>query len=264
MNNQEILKERFSHWQYQDDTLRIKYLIHPDYSTSPVLVFLHDALGSIAQWQSFPQLVAEHLRRNAVIYERVGHGGSSAFSQTRDQEYLHREALEVLPQLLKDLKIERPILIGHSDGGSIALIYAAYHPTSLVISMAAHILVEEITLEGIRQAANQRSFLESKLKKYHGDKTPDLFQAWAKIWLSSTFTTWNIQKEIQGIACPVLVIQGEDDPYGSAKQVEGIVEALPLGQVIPFWIEAGKHMPHLEVPEQLAQKIQEFVNAYFN
>lgn len=261
---QEQLHQEFFFWESGSLRLRGKWIKHPNHTSAHVLVFLHDALGSIAQWQSFPYLLSQRLGMNALIYERMGHGESSHFLVSRNAQYLHQEALETLAQLLKDLKIENPILIGHSDGGSIALIYAAHFSAQLVISMAAHILVEDITLEGIREACTQQLFLESKLKKYHGDKTHTLFQAWVDTWLHETFANWDIQKEIQGIQCPVLAIQGEKDQYGSAKQIEGIQQALKEHQVKAFWLKDGKHMPHLEAPDILIKKIYEFVNAHLN
>ena len=132
--------------QVLQNSLRVQQLAVEGSPASPTLVFLHDALGSVAQWRGFPLKLALRSGLNAVVYDRCGHGESGPLLQTRNKEYLHREALETLPELLQQLEIQRPILIGHSDGGTIALIYAAYHQTMAIITEAAHAFVEEITL----------------------------------------------------------------------------------------------------------------------
>lgn len=229
-------------------------------TSQPILVFLHDALGSIAQWKDFPVLLAEKIGLDAVIYERQGHGESSPFIQKRDNNYLHQEALQILPRLLEDLKIKQPILIGHSDGGSIALIYAGHYQPFALITIAAHIIVEDITLNGIQQALFQANLIKSKLAKYHGkEKTETLFSAWADTWLRGDFRSWNILSDISSIQCPVLGIQGTLDEYGSKQQIDGIKSVLG-GRFTEFWVPKEGHAPHLKSTQVVIDKILIFIN----
>ncbi len=215
-----------------------------------VLLFLHEALGSIGQWKSFPQELCNKLGLRGIVYERQGYGQSSPLSETRGNDYLHRYALDELPKFI-DAAIPKEvnlILVGHSDGGTIALLYAKQYPKRVVgmITMAAHVIVEPITLAGIDPAikAYEQGKLDG-LKKYHGDKTNDLFFAWANTWKSEVFKNWNICKEIEGIKIPALILQGEDDQYGTAKQVELIAGAFQ-NKVQTAIIPNCGHHPHLE------------------
>ena len=238
--------------------LQVKQVKIEKSTSSPTLVFLHDALGSIAQWKKFPEKLATRCRLNAIVYDRFGHGGSGPLQCTRSEEYLHREALETLPALLRQLGITRPILIGHSDGGTIALIYAAYHQPAAIITEAAHAFVEEVTLEGILKAVSGKAVIVRKLKQYHGTKTEALFDAWADTWLDDNFRHWSMEGLLGRINCPALVMQGEEDEYGSEAQVARIVSGIgPNAEA--FWIENCGHVPHRQAEEVVLKKMASFI-----
>lgn len=190
---------------------------HEPAGDTPCLVFLHEALGCVEMWKTFPERLSQRTGLPGLLYDRQGHGGSDPLNGPREREYLHREAREVLPALLRSLDVERPVFVGHSDGGTIALLFAAAYPDwpCCAVVEAAHVFVEEITRQGIREAVStyHTTDLESRLAKYHGDKSGELFHAWSGTWLSDMFSTWNMHHELPFIQCPLLVIQGEDDQY---------------------------------------------------
>ncbi len=232
--------------------------VDPLKNDSILLVFLHEALGSIGQWRNFPQLLCEQMGLNGVIYDRRGHGKSDAEIEKRDVNYLHQAAHFELKKLI-DILIpldKKIILVGHSDGGTIALLYAAQFPKKIagIVTMAAHVLVEQETLSGIYPAveAYEKGKLAG-LRKFHGNKTNDLFYAWANTWLMPAFKTWNIIPEIKGIQCPALVIQGTEDQYGTEKQVNEIVGALK--NALGVMIDHCKHHPHLEKTHEVIELI---------
>lgn len=227
-------------------------------SDATLLVFLHEALGSIPQWRDFPQLLCNQMGLNGIVYDRVGHGKSDAETSERGVDYLHQAAHQELKKLL-DILIpldKKIILVGHSDGGTIALLYAARFPKQVagIVTMAAHVLVEDETLRGIHPAieAYENGKLDG-LKKFHGDKTNHLFYAWANTWLLPEFKTWNIVDEIRGIAIPTIAIQGREDQYGTEKQVDDIVSALKNVQGV--MLDNCKHHPHLEKTKEVIELI---------
>lgn len=235
-------------------------------NTDFCLLFLHEALGSIGQWKSFPQQLCDLLGADGIVYERQGHGESKPLAQKRDASYLHKAAYEELETFIdQNLKGRKYLLVGHSDGASIALLHAAKFPTNCigVISMAAHIFVEEETLAGIYPAidAFENGKLKTALEKYHGDKTNDLFYAWSNTWLSTAFETWNIEAEIATINCPVLAIQGQDDQYGTEAQLDGIVSAIQPGMVNKLFMPNCGHAPHLEASPIVLQAIANWASA---
>ncbi len=230
---------------------------------TPLLVFLHDGLGSIEQWKGFPEKIAERTGLPALIYDRYGHGGSSQLEADRELRYMHEEAFETLPALLDRLGIQHPLFhIGHSDGASIALLHAARFPQKVrgIVSIAAHVFVEEITIKGIQ--ATVREFETGRLRpllwKFHGTNTDPMFYGWADVWLSEAFRDWNIEADIRGIPSPVLLIQGERDPYGSMAQVEAIKKALS-GRTEDHLPEKSGHMPHQEDPEGVGERIVDLI-----
>lgn len=229
----------------------------------PTLIFLHDSLGCIELWRDFPQQLGQATHCNVLIYDRQGYGKSSQFgSADREHNYLEVEA-DVLNELMEKLSIKSAILFGHSDGGSIALIAAAKYPEKIkgVITEGAHIFVEDITLKGIKDAveAFRTTNLRQKLTKYHGDKTKAVFWAWAKMWLSEEFESWNIEHFLPHIKCPVLVIQGEEDEYGSLAQVNGIISQI-AGETQKYSIPSVGHTPHKEAKELVLTKTAAFIN----
>lgn len=230
--------------------------------TLPALVFLHEGLGCITLWKGFPEKLCNASGCSGLIYDRLGHGRSPANPQPRTIHYLHRHALEELPQMLEEAIPGQPyVLIGHSDGGSIALLHAAERPPLLrgVVTMAAHVLVEAQTVAGIEAAA--RAFREGRMQglvRHHGDKDETLFHAWAGTWRSPWFAAWNIEYALPAITCPLLVIQGEDDQYGSKVQVERIVAGAG-GPATPVLLPDCGHAPHRDCEEQVIALIRDFL-----
>jgi pimeloyl-ACP methyl ester carboxylesterase len=247
--------------------LRVRTLLHQDNKAAnsrPRLVFLHEGLGCIEVWQDFPLLLSRATGCNTLIYDRWGHGKSDPLDINRTLRYLHDEALASLPKVLMHSQVDECILIGHSDGGSIALLFAAEHPQIArgVITEAAHVFVEDITLKGIQEAMEiwKNTDLKQKLARYHGDKTENIFNAWAKTWLSPEFKTWNIEDCLPKISCQVLVIQGEDDQYGSKAQVEAIAGKVN-GPVKSLLIPKCAHIPHKEARDVVAGEMIRFIHS---
>ena len=190
----------------------------PDAREGPTLVFLHEALGSIGQWRSFPAHLCSATGLPGFAYERWGFGKSEAKGPGPwPSDYLEREAA-TLDEVLRAAGIERPVLFGHSDGGTIALLYAAAFPgkAEAVISEAAHVLVEDVTLAGVREVveSTKDGRLLRGLHRYHGEKTQDVFSGWADTWLAPGFRDWNIVGKLSTIRCPLLVLQGTEDSSG--------------------------------------------------
>lgn len=235
-------------------------------SSRPTIVFLHDSLGCTLLWRDFPAVLGNHTGSNVLAYDRQGYGASAPFSDTkRDNSYLEKEA-DLLQELLQATGITDAILFGHSDGGSIALIAAAKYPERIkgVITVGAHIFVEEITLQGIRTAATRyrTTELKQRLEKYHGDKTDALFQAWTETWLGAEFRNWNIEHFLPQIICPVLIIQGEDDEYGSLQQVYRTVKQVS-GPATELIIPHSGHSPHKEFKGMVLKEAAAFINSIF-
>jgi pimeloyl-ACP methyl ester carboxylesterase len=191
-----------------------------------LIVFLHEGLGCIEMWKDYPTLVCKQLNCLGLVYDRAGYGKSEGDLSHRAPNYLH-QGVDELYNLLKALNLldKNIILYGHSDGGSIALLFASKYPELIekIITEAAHVFVEDETLEGIKPAveAFETGKLEG-LKKYHGSRYKTVFYAWVNIWNAPEFRTWNIESELQSITCPQLIIQGANDQYGTLKQVESI------------------------------------------
>ena len=216
--------------------LRLEYR---DFSATvegqPTLLLLHEGLGCVAMWRDFPAKLAAASGCRVVVWSRPGYGASQAYPEPRSLRYMHREAEESLPALLAALQIVRPILIGHSDGGSIALIFAGAFPAVPlgIAVMAPHEFVEEITLAGIRSARVvwETTDWPKKLGRYHHD-APRVFSDWNDTWLSPPFRDWNIEEYLPKIRCPVLAMQGEDDEYATMRQIDAIAEQVPGTQRI--------------------------------
>jgi pimeloyl-ACP methyl ester carboxylesterase len=221
------------------------------------LVLLHEGLGSVAMWRQFGQTLANRCGMQVLAYSREGYGASSALPGPRTPHFMHREAHEVLPAVLKEFAIQDCILIGHSDGASIALLAAPFLPhVKAVVSMAAHVLVEPVTVKSIQEALelyeDQVSGLRERLARYHTD-VDGAFYGWARIWLREDFLLWNIEADITRIQCPVLALQGEQDQYGTMAQLEGIAHAVPHAQVLV--LPDCKHSPHVDQTERVLDEI---------
>lgn len=230
----------------------------------PTVVFLHDSLGCMALWRDFPQKLAALSKCNILVYDRHGYGASGEFVYPqRAIDYLEDEA-DVLSELIETLHIQQPILFGHSDGGSIALIAAAKFPQKInaVITEGAHIFVEAETVKGIRDAIEQyqETDLREKLEKYHGAKTNAMFNAWTQTWTSDAFQSWNIEHFLPSIQCPVMVIQGENDEFGTMAQVSGIVNQVS-GKAEKQVLPGIGHTPHKESPELVLKIAADFIHS---
>lgn len=228
----------------------------------PTLVFLHEGLGSVRQWRDFPLQVVEATGCRALLYSRYGYGHSDVLAEPRvDLRFMHREALEVLPALLEALRIERPVLVGHSDGASIALIHAgAGHAVRAVAVMAPHVFVEPICVESIRKAADAfaTTDLAQRLGKYHRDPAKT-FHLWADAWLDPGFLHWNIEQYLPGIQCPVMAIQGEADAYGTMAQLERIRRGV-RGPCELVKLAACGHTPFRDQPQATLDALARFVH----
>ncbi len=224
------------------------------------MVFLHEGLGSVELWRGFPEAVAARTGRDALIYSRPGYGRSDPAPQPRKPDYMHREALDMLPVLLADRVQGPPILVGHSDGSSIAVIYAgAGHPVAGLVLIAPHVFVEDHGLAGIR-AVNESfdsSGLAESMAKYHLDPE-STFRGWADIWLSPEFREWNIEEYLAGIRCPILLVQCEDDEYGSLAQLDAIEDQV-AGPVERLLLPGPGHSPHLLHPEVVIEATADFL-----
>jgi len=234
-----------------------RMFIHPDSTQIPTLVFLHDALGSVDQWKDFPEQVAEQSGLNVLVYDRLGHGLSDENGFEKGHSFFDKEALIYLPALLKKFDIYDPILYGHSDGGTIALIYASKVKTRALVLEAAHIMVEDLTRRGVLETVESREKIVAKLQKYHGRKSKDLFDNWATLWSGDLMKDWNIEHLLSRIDVPSLIIQGRDDNYGSLEQVEKIAEKI-TGLNYKLLLDNCGHNPHGEKPEEVIKEINTF------
>jgi pimeloyl-ACP methyl ester carboxylesterase len=228
--------------------------------SGPTLVFLHEGLGSIRQWRDFPQKVAKATGCRALVYDRYGYGNSDVLREPRvGTDFMHDGALNELPELLENLEIENPILIGHSDGASIALIHAGTYLVRGVVTMAAHVFVEDFGLESIRNLNQtfETSGLPARLGKYHRDARKT-FHLWADAWLDPAFRRWNIEEYLPRIKCPLLAIQGEEDEYGSMAQLDAIKRQAGGPCELLKLPDCG-HSPHKDQPEIVLKSISGFI-----
>lgn len=208
------------------DCVDLEYALVDGDRSKPTLVFLHEGLGSISTWRDFPSKVCERTNSPGLIYSRYGNGFSTLLDAPRRPEYMHEEALQMLPALLRALQIESTVLIGHSDGASIALLYAAEFAGAVagLVLEAPHVFVEEISVRSIAAIRSQfeRGPLRERLRRHHSD-ADTTFYGWNDIWLSPEFAAWNIEPAIERITTSMLVLQGRDDEYGTLGQIDAIV-----------------------------------------
>ncbi len=227
----------------------------------PVLVFLHEGLGSATQWRDFPARVCAATGCAGLVYDRLGYGRSPALRHARTVHYLHHYAFDELPAVLARHVAGRDyLLVGHSDGGSIALIHAAEQPAGLrgIVTLAAHVIVEEVTLAGIRAA--RVAYAEGKLRglaRHHGDKTDTIFRAWADTWLQPAFAHWDIRYLLPSIACPVLALQGSADQYGTVAQLDAIAAGAQQARV--RMLEGCGHSPQQDQGALVTELIRAFL-----
>lgn len=228
----------------------------------PELVFLHEGLGSISHWRDFPTRVASATGCPVTVYSRYGSGTSDVLSEPRTVRYMHDEALSTLPELLSALHIHNPILIGHSDGASIAIIYAGAHDRVRgLVLLAPHVFVEELSVRSIAEAKGtfESTNLPALLARHHRD-AERTFWGWNDIWLHPDFRSWNIQEFLPHITCPILAIQGLQDQYGTMAQVETI-RRQSGGRVEVLALPDCQHSPQRDQPDAVLEAITRFVSA---
>jgi pimeloyl-ACP methyl ester carboxylesterase len=245
---------------------RLEYsLLRPESQTSgaPTLVFLHEGLGSVALWKRFPGDVVAATGCPALVYSRYGYGKSEKLSAPRTVDYMHREALDVLPEVLDQLGIHDTVLVGHSDGASIALIHAGAgrRPVRGLVAIAPHVFVEPVTVKSIAEAktAFATTDLRERLGRFHDD-VESSFRGWNDIWLHPDFLRWNIEEYLAGIRCPMLLIQGEDDQYGTRAQVDTIARKVS-GPVETLMLADCAHSPHQTNKDATLSALADFVAA---
>ncbi len=234
-----------------------------EYHTKPVLIFLHEGLGTTDSWGFFAYELAERLGLPALLYDRRGYGRSSRHKWVGNSNYLHEEA-ELLNTLIKYFNINKPIVFGHSDGASIALIYGGLFTRNAVaiISVAAHTFLEKHTYLGVKKAIElfENTQFKDKLSKLHRDKTDDVFYSWALTWTDKSTESWDIFEELEKIRCPILVIQGENDQYGTGKQVMSIIKRNINNSESFIFADCG-HIPYKEKKEEMLEKCGDFIKS---
>ena len=250
-------------WRARD--VRIEYLrIASTRADAPLVVFLHEGLGSVAMWTDFPAALCKAGGFRGLVFSRPAYGRSTPrrSDEVWDVDFMHRQAFEVLPALLDALGVnEKPWLLGHSDGGSIALLYASRFPEQVagLVVMAPHIFVEDITVANIEIA--RKTYLETdlpdKLGRYH-DSADSAFWGWNRIWLHPPFRDWNIEGELAALGCPVLAIQGVDDEYGTLEQIRGIARRTPRTTLLE--LEDCGHSPHRDQPARVIAAAVSFID----
>jgi len=239
--------------------------LEPRDAGDTTIVMLHEGLGSIALWREFPHRLAERTGCGVLVYSRYGHGNSERLLEKRPVEFMHQEGEVVLPELLDRLGVAQPILLGHSDGGSIALLFAGRYPdrAAALILEAPHVFVEDLSVSSI--AAAKTSYLttnfRARLECYHAH-VDETFWGWNNIWLEPAFRAWNIESCLAAIRCPVLCIQGEQDEYGTPAQVEAIRAQVPGTELL--MLANCKHSPHRDQPAATLAAIVQFARRIRN
>jgi pimeloyl-ACP methyl ester carboxylesterase len=232
----------------------------PAQQPRPVAIFLHEGLGSVALWRDWPTQVCQALGCEGWVYSRRGYGQSAGIADVRGAgrlkaHYMHREALEVLPELLQALKVKQPLLIGHSDGASIALIHASHFEVAGCVAMAPHVMVEDISLKAIAQARDQFEKLKPRLAPFHRDVECAFWQ-WNDVWLSEAFRNFDIRPLLNKIHAPLMAIQGADDPYGTMAQIDDIASRVLQTQLVK--LENCGHSPHKDQADAVLQALKNF------
>ena len=224
----------------------------------PTIIMLHEGLGSSSQWRSLPELLHQQTESPVLLYDRSGYGRSSSGPQVYETDFMHHEGQSVLPALVEQLNITKPILLGHSDGASIALIASGSKAVeaSAIITIAAHIFVEIECIAGIEEIKQNRDSILSPLSKYHQDSA-STFDRWARIWLDPEFARFDIRSLLSKIECPVLALQGDHDDYGTAEMVDGITRETP--NAVGHIIQNCGHMAHQDQPEVIISCVKNFL-----
>ena len=232
-------------------------------AASPI-VFLHEGLGSVSLWTQrgidWPQQVCDATGRAGVVYSRRGYGQSEPTARDLPADYMHREAWEVLPALLGALQIDKPVLLGHSDGATIALLYASRYPVSACIALAPHVLVEDVAVTAIAAAktAFESGGLRDRLARHHSD-VDGAFRQWNDVWLSAAFRSFDIREDCRRITAPLLLIQGLDDEYGTLQQLDEIALAAP--HAVRLHLASCGHSPQRDQPEKTREAVTHFLQS---
>ena len=231
-------------------------------STLPTVVFLHEGLGSLAMWKDFPQRLCRAHGLRGFVFSRYGYGQSTPkpADERWPVDFMHQQAWDVLPPLFAATGITRPWLFGHSDGASIALLYATRHPVTGLVVVAPHIFTEDMGIERIAATrdAYETTDLRARLARYHAD-VDSAFRGWNDVWLDPAFRAWNIEAELENIDCPVLAVQGEDDEYGTLAQIRGIARQVPQARLV--MLAHCAHSPHRDQPDTLIAEAGAFIKA---
>jgi len=245
--------------QIQNNTVTGYRLYPEELASDTVLVFLHDALGSAESWKDFPEKTAKTTGLSAIVYSRPGHGIFSTNPASWSKGYLERET-QFLDKVLNNLKVKQPLLIGSSDGGSIALLYAAAYPVKAIVTLAAHYFVEGKTVLGVRKMREEpaNSVLREALEKYHGTWTDSLVDNWQNVWTSEEFSDWNISLQLSNISCPALILQGEDDAYALASHATELAKHIGNNAEVHLIKNCG-HFPHKDQPKTTLNLIKNFI-----
>jgi pimeloyl-ACP methyl ester carboxylesterase len=258
---------QFATVQYDGVAVELEYAWLAMDNPGPLVVFLHEGLGSLRMWRDFPSQFCNQLTCRGLVYSRAGYGQSSSLwrGSPWPREFMHVEAEHVLPRFLRAVGLTdacRPILFGHSDGASVALLYAAKFPAAVagLILEAPHIFVEPLTIANIEQTKAQylESDLASRLAKYHRDAAA-VFEGWSGVWLSPAFRTWNIEAQVSSITCPILAIQGLDDQYGTMEQLDRLNRLTP--RVTQARLAQCRHSPHQDQRASVIEQCRSFITS---
>lgn len=242
--------------------LEYEIVQHPGAAREPI-VFLHHGFGSISTWKDFPARVAQQVGRNALVYARAGCGYSDPLHAPRASDYLFDEAEVILPQLLDRLGLDRVVLFGHSDGATISLLFAAAFPDRVVQAVieAPHVIIEEVTVSGVAEVAQryeQDPKFRQRVAQHHRD-SDGAFWSWAQVWLNPAYRSWSMVDRLERVRSPLLLIQGDKDPYGTLKQLD-LIERHVSGPTQRLVLAGCGHDPHLECPDDVTEASRRFLN----
>jgi pimeloyl-ACP methyl ester carboxylesterase len=239
-------------------------MIGPMPDAAPTIVMLHEGLGCVGLWGDFPEQLQAATGAGVLVYSRAGYGASSPATLPRPLDYMHREALDVLPKLLDRIGFRRGLLVGHSDGGSIAAIYAGSHQDHRlqgIALIAPHFIVEDISVKSIAEIRTvyETTSLKDKLGRWHKD-VDSTFYGWNDAWLDPSFRNWDISEVLAYVRVPVQIVQGADDQYGTMRQIE-IAQSECYCPVDVVVVPGAGHSPHREAPDVTLAAVTEFAHA---
>ena len=238
--------------------------VGPEPDRAPTIVMLHEGLGSVKQWEDLPERLSHGTGCGVFVYSRAGYAGSDPVSLPRSLSYMHDEALETLPKVLETIRFERGILLGHSDGASIATIYAGGiqdHRVRGLVLIAPHFFVEDVAIQSIERSrvAFETGDLRERLMEYHGANVDTAFWGWNRAWLDPEFRRWDIRESIGYIRVPILIVQGSDDQYGTTAQIEAATDEAYCPVDVAL-IPGARHAPHRDRPDETERAIENFVS----